>query len=452
MENFIDSQLYVVSWNTTSRCNLKCDHCYLDAETLEKGRDEISTKEGFRLIDEIAFNNPNAILILTGGEPLLRKDIYDFGNYASKKGLMPVLGTNGTLITEAICDKLIENGIKGIGVSIDSLNPELHDRFRGVPGSLKKTISGLEIAKSKGIDFQIQSTVTKFNIHEIEDIIKFSADIGCRIYNLFFLVCTGRGQKMSDITPEEYETVLSLLVKLQDKFQGEIIIKAKCAPHFKRVAYQTNPESSLLKGYTTDCLAGKHYCRVDNLGNVTPCPYMPESAGNIKDAGFDSVWKKGALFQKFRTPDYTGKCGKCDFKLMCGGCRARAFASTGSFLEDDPWCIYMPPENNGKLITQATDDKYWEETSFKFVWTQEAQERLKRVPFFAKQMAVKAVERYARENKIIEITADVMKKSREKSSVHMGMMGTGGHGMMDGEMKKTGPMSMFKSFLNKVKS
>ncbi|MFQ5560511.1 MAG: radical SAM protein [Nitrospinota bacterium] len=442
-----DSKLYVVSWNTTSRCNLKCDHCYLDAETLDKGKDDISTEEGYRLIDQIALNNPSAILILTGGEPLMRDDIFLLGKHAKDKGLMPVLGTNGTLLTEEVCDKLVENGIPGVGVSIDSLNPALHDGFRGVDGALEKTIKGLEIAKSRGLDFQVQTTVTKFNIDEIEDIINFSVDIGCRIYNLFFLVCTGRGQEVSDISPEEYEQVLLKLVTLQEKFEGKIIIKAKCAPHFKRVAYQQNPDSSLLKGYTTDCLAGKHYARVDQKGNVTPCPYMPEAAGTILESGFDSVWKSSELFQSFRAPEYTGKCGKCDYRIICGGCRARAFATTGSYLDDDPWCIYEPPEGESKLIVPETEEKYWENTSFKLSWNKEAEERLGKVPFFARQMAVKAVERYAKENKISLITPEVMAKSREKSSVHMGAMGNGPMG----DMKKPGPMAMFKAFMNKGK-
>jgi len=393
----------------------------------------MSTEEGFRLIDEIAEINPNAILILTGGEPLLRKDIFKLGAYAKEKGLMPVLGTNGTLLTPDICDRVLEAGICGVGVSIDSLKPELHDSFRGLPGALENTLKGIDTVRRKGLDLQIQTTVTKFNIHEIEDIVRFSADKGCRVYNLFFLVCTGRGQQMSDISPQEYEDVLSLLVSLQKEYEGSMIIKAKCAPHFKRVAYQKDPDSSALKGYTTDCLAGKHYCRVDNQGKVTPCPYMPESAGNIKETSFRDVWEGSKLFSDFRNPALSGKCGKCEFTLLCGGCRARAFSETGSYLSDDPWCVYEPPEGNNEPIVLKIDETYWAEESLELVWNSDAKERLKRVPFFARQMAVKAVERFAREHKIQIITPEVMAKTRQTGSGHMGGMN---HGSMAQKMSK----------------
>lgn len=410
--------IYVVSWNTTRMCNLRCAHCYLDADYLEgRKRDELSTEEGKALIDTIAVINPNAVLILTGGEPLLRDDILALIRYSSEKGLMPVLGTNGILLDEKNTDELLLNGLKGIGVSIDSINKTLHDKFRGRDGAWERTVKGITIAKDKGLGFQIQTTATKENYHEIDEIIDFSYELGCKAFNLFFLVCTGRGHGLTDITPQQYEALLAKLVSLQDKYGDKMIIKAKCAPHFKRVAYQHNINAKALEGYTSDCLAGKHYCRVTPDGYVTPCPYMPLGVGNVKKASLEDIWNKAPVFQHLRTPELKGKCGKCEYKIICGGCRARSFAFTDDYLHDDPWCEYTPQEDKPVVMINKKV-KYWTKEYCSLIWTDEAKERLEKIPFFVRNMVIKSIERQAKDRGINLITLQIMDEFKSTSKGH----------------------------------
>ncbi|MEK7841409.1 MAG: radical SAM protein, partial [Deltaproteobacteria bacterium] len=247
---------FLISWNITKRCNLKCRHCYLDASELEHGNGELSTGNAKRVIDEVTSVNPQAMLIFTGGEPLLRGDCFDLFSYAAKKGLMVVLGTNGTLIDAPTVEKMIESGVKGVGISLDSIGPSYHDRFRGVEGAWEKTVAGMGILKKYNLDFQIQVTVTKDNYSEIPDVIEFAYKKGARAANIFFLVCTGRGQEMTDITPKQYEETLTYLVKAEKDYEGRMMVRARCAPHFLRIAHKLNPESQLLKGATSGCIAG----------------------------------------------------------------------------------------------------------------------------------------------------------------------------------------------------
>ncbi|MBI5234426.1 MAG: radical SAM protein, partial [Deltaproteobacteria bacterium] len=265
---------FLISWNITKRCNLKCQHCYLDASELE-GTNDASTADAIRTIDEIASISPSAMLIITGGEPLLRKDLFALCSYATGKGLMVVLGTNATLIDNDIIEKLINVGVKGIGISLDSVTPAYHDRFRGMDGAWSATMKGIDALRQRGLDFQIQLTVTKENRNELPSIIRLAVEKGARAVNIFFLVCTGRGQGMSDLSASEYEEVLAYLVGAEKEFADKIMVRARCAPHFLRVASRLNPESALLKGETSGCIAGRGYLRITPEGYVTPCPYIP---------------------------------------------------------------------------------------------------------------------------------------------------------------------------------
>ncbi|MBI3755858.1 MAG: radical SAM protein, partial [Deltaproteobacteria bacterium] len=270
----MDFTPFLISWNITKRCNLKCSHCYLDAVELEQGTGELSTYEAKKVIDEIASVNPQAMLILTGGEPLLRNDCMELTRYASDKGLMVVMGTNGTLLDDPTVEKMIRSGVKGVGISLDSIESSYHDKFRGLNGAWEKTTAGMGILKKHGLDFQVQVTVTKDNYSEIADIIRLAYEKGARAANIFFLVCTGRGQEMTDITPKQYEETLTYLVKAEKDYEGKMMVRARCAPHFLRIAHKLNPESQLLKGATSGCIAGTGYFRITPEGDVTPCPYM----------------------------------------------------------------------------------------------------------------------------------------------------------------------------------
>jgi radical SAM protein with 4Fe4S-binding SPASM domain len=386
----------------------------LDADQLTgKSKDELTTKEGYRLIDQIAEVNPEAMLILTGGEPLLREDIFELSRYASSKNLMVVLGSNGTLIDEQKADALLTSGIQGVGISLDSTKAEIHDSFRGVKGAWQKTMRGIEICREKKIDFQIQTTVTQNNYNEISELLQVSAQSGARGFHLFFLVCTGRGQKLSDISPLQCEEMLSYLLEIQDQYKT-MLIRARCAPHFLRIAHQNNSQSPLVKGYSAGCWAGTHYCRVTPEGQVTPCPYLPLSVGNLRETNFIDIWESSPVFRQLRNPGLKGKCGICEFTALCGGCRANAYASYSDYLAEDPWCLYYPKKNERTpSFSRTYPDSFPKSISEKLIWAEDAEQRLKRVPYFVRSFVKERIEAHAREKGYTEINLALMKNVRK---------------------------------------
>jgi len=406
---------YAISWNTTYRCNLRCSHCYLDTNALTKqSAKELSTQEGLRLIDQMAELNPNLLLILTGGEPLLRKDIYELASYASQKGMMVVLGTNGNLIDDDIARKLKESGVTGVGISLDSVEPGRHDQFRGIPDAWDDTLNGIEACRRQGIEFQIQTTVTRENFHEIPDIIEFSYNLGAKVFNLFFLVCTGKGQELTDITPQQYDQALHHLFDIQKKYQGKMMVGAKCAPHYRRIVYEHDPSSPLVRTYAGGCPAGTHYCRITPEGDVTPCPYMPNVSGNVREKTFGEIWKGSENFQTLRDATLHGRCGVCEFQHICKGCRARALATTGNQMDEDAWCDYVPGRHGNKVIKLETSDTFGTEENFSMPWSIEARGILKQIPSFGRGMVIKGVERFAANNSYREITVEIMRAAREE--------------------------------------
>ena len=406
---------YAISWNTTYRCNLRCNHCYLDTNALTRQSvNELSTQEGFLLIDQMAELNPNLLLILTGGEPLLRKDIYELTCYASQKGMMIVLGTNGNLINDDNAKRLKESGVAGLGISLDSIVPEKHDKFRGFSGAWDDTINGIEACRRQGVEFQIQTTVTRENFNEIPRIIEFSYDLGAKVFNLFFLVCTGKGQELTDITPHQYDQALHQLYETQKKYQGKMLVGAKCAPHYRRIVYEHDNTSPLIRAYSGGCPAGTHYCRITPEGNVTPCPYMPNVSGNVREKSFVEIWKDTADFQTLRYANLNGRCGICEFRQICKGCRARALALTGNQMGEDSWCTYIPGKYDNKTIQLKTSETFGTEEEFTMNWNTQAKGILKQIPSFSRGMIIKNVERFAAENNYGEITLEVMKAAREE--------------------------------------
>ncbi len=406
---------YAISWNTTYRCNLRCSHCYLDTNALTRqSASELSTQEGLRLIDQMAELNPNLLLILTGGEPLLRTDIYDLASHASKKGMMVVLGTNGNMIDDDIARKLRECGVSGVGISLDSVMPNKHDGFRGISGAWDDTLNGIEACRRQGLEFQIQATVTKENFSEISNIIDFSYNIGARVFNLFFLVCTGKGQELTDITPQQYDQALQQLYELHNKYQGKMMIGAKCAPHYRRIVYEHDQTSPYIRTYAGGCPAGSFYCRITPEGDVTPCPYMPNVSGNVREKSFVEIWKNAADFQTLRHASLNGRCGSCEFMEICKGCRARALATTGNQMDEDGWCNYVPGKYGNEVIRLSTSDTFGAEESFFMTWSNEAKNILKQIPAFGRGMVIKNVEAFAAKNNYQDITLEVMKAAREE--------------------------------------
>src|SRR3989337_2651017 len=244
---------------------------------------------------------------------------------------------------------------------------------------------------------------------DVPQIVEFAHQQGSRVVNFFFMVCTGRGEELTDITPEQYEEVLSILINLQGKYPG-MLIRARCAPHFKRIAYQKDPHSPITKaeGYLGGgCLAGSHYCRIAPDGEITPCPYMPLSAGNVRNDKFSKIWEDAPVFNELRAPQLKGKCGECEYEELCGGCRARPYASHGDYLDEDLWCQYKPEGGEKIGVSEMSEE-------MSLVWTKEAEERLNRLPFFLRSMIKGNVEKYATENGILSITPELLDELRRR--------------------------------------
>jgi radical SAM protein with 4Fe4S-binding SPASM domain len=407
-----DFKPFLIAWNLTKRCNLRCEHCYLSAGERDAGSiDELKTEECYKTIDEMVRVNPASILVLTGGEPLLRKDLALIARYASQKGMMVVVGTNGTLLTDEKVLELKANGVMGVSISVDSLNAENHNTFRKLPGALEGALRGIEACNRNGLQFQVHTTASSMNYQEIPKIMDYAYANGAKVYNLFFLVCTGRGEEMSDITPSQYETVLEYLVDIQKKYSG-MLVRSRCAPHFKRIAYEKNPESPVTKaqGYEGGgCLAGTHYCRITPEGDVTPCPFMPVSVGNLREKGFDQIWEHSPLFDDLRSPVLKGKCGECEYSELCGGCRARPFASHGDYLDEDLWCLYTP--KGGVRIMPQPPPVH----DLNMIWDERSQTRLNRLPFFLQKMIKGRVELFVRTKGRNLVTLEDMEELRQNT-------------------------------------
>ncbi len=343
----------VMSYNVTRECNMKCSHCYINA-TDKKLDDELTTKEAKNVIDQI-HQVSSPLLILSGGEPLLRQDIFELIEYGSKKGLKIGLGSNGYLIDEDMAKKLKAAGIATVSISIDSSIPAQHDEFRGVTGAWDKAVNACKALRNNGILVQVNTTLTHDNYNQIDDIMTLAESIGVENFHLFFLVPTGRGVKLTDISPEKYEEMITNTFAKVHKHR--LNVKPSCAPQFMRIAQGMGLD---MRQWVRGCLAGMHYCRIYPNGDVTPCPYLPIKLGNIREQSFKDIWFNSEVFKNLRNLDtLKGKCGACEYKTLCGGCRARAYGLSSDFIDycgdlhvpaeqqkdyltEDPWCVYQP--------------------------------------------------------------------------------------------------------------
>ncbi len=423
---------YVISWNLTNRCNLKCEHCYLDAGGKDvrrlstdgfSDRSELNTAQCKTIIDQIADFAPEALTILTGGEPLLRRDILEIIKYGSEKELWVVCGTNGVLITENLAGILKESGLRGLSLSLDALDPELHDRFRGVKGAWENTVNGAKVLHKTGLSFIVQTTVGKHNLGKIEVIADFAyEEMGAKVFNLYFLVPTGRGQFVSDISPDQYNAVLTTLSLVQKKYEGKMITNAKCAPHYAKHLYEEDPDSRFLKSFTGGaggCPAGTQYMGIRPNGDMTPCPYLPDFGGNLEDQTMEEIWNQSDLFLKIRQRNNLGdRCGTCEFNGVCGGCRARAYGVTGDYMAEDPLCDYTPGKYSKEAINNRPGMEYGLphdlDNSGSIEWEFEAKERMKEIPAFVRGMVKKSVESYCLKNNINRVTGEVLTEIRSK--------------------------------------
>ena len=324
----------IVSWNTTNACNMYCDHCYRDAGC--KAEEELSTAEAKTLLEQIA-RAGFKIMIFSGGEPLMRPDIVELVAHAASLGLRPVFGTNGTLITLEMAQKLKAAGAMGMGISLDSMDREKHNAFRKFPGAWEGAVQGMRNCRAAGLPFQIHTTVMEWNNHELEALTDFAVAEGAVAHHFFFLVPTGRAKTIEaeSLRAEAYEDTLTRIMKKQQEV--EIELKPTCAPQFLRIAAQMGMKTRFRRG----CLAGTAYCIISPRGKVQPCAYLNMELGDVRQTPFDEIWKNSEVLNKLRTLEYSGGCGSCEYKRACGGCRARAaYYHEGDYMAEEPWCLY----------------------------------------------------------------------------------------------------------------
>jgi len=327
----------LISWNTTRQCNQFCRHCYRAAGA-EPDPDELTTDEGKQLLEEIA-RAGFRIMVLSGGEPLMREDIYDLCRHGADHGLRVVLGTNGTLITPAVVARLKAVGVARVGISLDHIDPTIHDEWRCMPGAWEASVQGMKYCLEGDLPFQIHTTVTERNAQIIAQMTDLAAELGAAGHHIFFLVPTGRGEDIEaeSLRAREYERLLNRILDKQR--QVEIELKPTCAPQFMRIARR----KGIPMRYTKGCLAGTSYCVIIPNGDVQPCPYLPLKVGNVRETPFSEIWATSPVFNRLRTEKPSGHCHDCDAEAICGGCRARAYYySAGDYMAEDPWCLYRP--------------------------------------------------------------------------------------------------------------
>jgi heme b synthase len=348
--------LRLVAWEMTRACTLACRHCRASAQN-GPYEGELTTQECFAVLDSIASMGP-CIVILTGGEPMLRSDIFDIARYSTSKGLRMVMATCGSLLDQSSCKSLRESGVTRISLSIDGIDAASHDAFRGVDGAYDVVMRAIKELKSAGIEFQINTTITKSNVHELRGIYEKAVELGAAAFHPFLLVPTGRAAELTDqiISAQAYEDVLHQIYEIH--LERKIQVKPTCAPHYYRIFREREKaqgravtrESHGLDAMTKGCLGGQGFAFISHKGIVQICGFLDMEAGNLRIEKFDfvKIWRESALFEQIRAVDkYHGKCGRCEYRRVCGGCRARALTITGDFLGDEPQCLYEPAVPRG---------------------------------------------------------------------------------------------------------
>ncbi|MGA3087411.1 MAG: radical SAM protein [Terriglobales bacterium] len=393
----------LIFWELTKGCNLRCIHCRATATELSAPSD-LSTLEARDIIDQIAAVS-TPILVLSGGEPLFRSDIFQLARYGTDKGLRVALATNGTLVTKHVARMIVDSGVQRVAISLDGADGLTHDTFRGIPGSFDAAVAGFRNLKNLGMSVQINTTIARHNAHQLPAVLELAKSLGADALHTFLLVPVGCGVDIANeqmVPPEEYEKMLNWFY--DRSLEGGIEMKATCAPHYFRVvrqrraaehrseiaaaqAAQTAPHlpnvgspnaaaanigptemmmpgstgielkphghlqpvghpgshPSDMNAMTKGCLAGTAVCFISHQGEVYPCGYLPALAGDLRKQPFAEIWENSVVFNELRdTNNLEGKCGCCEFRNICMGCRARAYAATGNYLDEEPFCVYQP--------------------------------------------------------------------------------------------------------------
>ena len=362
----------LVFWELTTGCNLRCVHCRATAQELASPYD-LSTPDALKVIEQVS-SVSRPILILSGGEPLFRKDLFPLAAYAVERGLLVALATNGTLITPSVAEEIRAAGIRRVAISFDGADAETHDAFRGIPGAFEAAKRGLRNVQDAGVSTQINTTIARHNVHQLPDILAMALELGVDALHTFLLVPVGCGVNIADeqmVPAADYEKILHWFYDRER--EGLLELKATCAPHYFRVRKQrevnerraaqaqmdaphpgalgadlksraAHPSRHPQMGAVTKgCLAGSGVCFISHRGEVFPCGYLPVKAGDLRTESFAEIWESSPVFAALRDPNnLKGKCGACEFRQICLGCRARAFAATGDYLDEEPFCAYQP--------------------------------------------------------------------------------------------------------------
>jgi AdoMet-dependent heme synthase len=393
----------LIFWELTKGCNLRCIHCRATATELSAPSD-LSTETARDIIDQIVTVS-NPILVLSGGEPLYRSDIFQLARYGTDKGLRVALATNGTLVTKHVARMIIDSGVQRVAISLDGADAMTHDTFRGIPGAFDAAIAGFRNLKNLGMSVQINTTIARHNAHQLPQVLDLARSLGADALHTFLLVPVGCGVDIAEeqmVPPDEYERMLNWFY--DRSLEGGIEMKATCAPHYFRVVRQrraaehrseaaaaaahTVPPAveavqhasgmrpsigptemampgstgmelkphgigqpvghpgghpSDMNAMTKGCLAGTAVCFISHQGEVYPCGYLPALAGDLRKQAFADIWENSVVFNELRdTKNLQGKCGCCEFKNVCMGCRARAYAATGNYLDEEPFCVHQP--------------------------------------------------------------------------------------------------------------
>ena len=388
--------LRLVFWESTAGCNLECVHCRRLEVSRELSRKDLDHEQAMRFIESLP-QTGKPIVVFSGGEPLMRPDIFELAQRAKEIGLPTALATNGTPVDDAVAKRIVETGFRRVSISFDGPSSETHDKFRGIAGAFEDSIRGFKALRKLGMSMQINTTITKHNYHLRDRMYELALELGADALHIFMLVPVGCGMELSEdvkLDEAEYETALNWIY--DKSLEEKLHLKATCAPHYFRVMRQRakaegrpmpqgahphkhmgEPQAMPLMGrpnshpgghpgaeaaghpgghpgehpggdaamsaMTKGCLAGQAVCFVSHTGEVFPCGYLPVSSGNVKDTPFPDIWRESQIFAELRDDsNITGKCGCCEYKKVCMGCRARAFADTGSYLATEPNCGHTP--------------------------------------------------------------------------------------------------------------
>jgi radical SAM protein with 4Fe4S-binding SPASM domain len=409
----------LIFWEVTKGCNLRCVHCRATATELSSPTD-LSSSTALGIIDQIAAA-ANPILVLSGGEPLYRSDIFQLARYGTDKGLRVALATNGTLVTKEVARMIVDAGVKRVSISLDGADAATHDAFRSIPGAFDAAVQGLRNLQALGMSTQINTTIARHNAHQLPEVLELAKSLGADALHTFLLVPVGCGVDIAAeqmVPPEEYERMLNWFY--DQSLEGGIELKATCAPHYFRVVRQRRaaehrsaeaaakaggsvapakvpegvaigPADMIMPGstgillkpqtsghpggrptgnhsghpsghpgdmnaMTKGCLAGTGVCFISHEGEVYPCGYLPVIAGDLRKQNFTEIWEGSAVFNALRdTGNLTGKCGCCEFRNVCMGCRARAYAATGDYMAEEPFCVYEPHTPSLKAKKEAKE-------------------------------------------------------------------------------------------------